>query len=87
MKNTCKNCGINFTPKVRGAKGREQQYCSTSCGLSGATPSRKVVCIDCGIPFTYYGRGRCYRCNICRKSRIRKQAARWQAENRTRAPG
>ncbi len=42
-------------------------YCSISCGLRHAKPSREVECKECGNVFGFNGRGRRWYCDDCRK--------------------
>lgn len=82
MDNKCTFCSKGFTPTRK-----DQKYCSVSCSLRGSKPERFITCVDCGITFTHKGRGRCYRCETCRKVKIAKTAADWQLKHRTKNPG
>lgn len=79
----CCSCHSLFQPS-----SIKQKHCSISCGLRHTRPSRLVTCKDCGVSFTYFGRGRCYRCAQCRKINNTKRS--WDhmvAKGRIRNPG
>jgi len=84
MEKKCLFCGESFTPSSRGERGSGQKFCSRSCGCKGAKPSRDVVCVDCGVKFTYHGRGQCKRCPECRALKLRERSEAWRREYATK---
>lgn len=69
----CEGCEVSF------AGTSKQRYCSRSCGLSHASVSRAVVCVDCVSAFTYAGRGRKLRCEACCKKHASVYQMQWRA--------
>ena len=58
---TCLHCGKTFM----GSPDWGTQFCSKSCATAHGRVVRKLVCVDCGKEFEFYGRTRKLRCDDC----------------------
>lgn len=84
----CLACKKQFVPVNNGTRGREQRFCSISCGLSGARVEKRLTCELCSAVFDFVGRTKAKYCPACRRQAAAIRSVRSQAKRgRIKRPG